>query len=165
MNKMIKKGYQLTITSWENDGDAYKTQIISGLSQEKLKFFIDVMSNFFWNHRFAETLVKGKYYHGGNKNISDEKVVEIINDTLSRYPDVKEEIMTEYDLGHENDEFEEEWDREEYISVSYRKIITDLLGHPVSEYYDKDFVRVACEYQVHYIPLDVEDVTQLFSMK
>ena len=30
----IPKGYQLHVTSWENDGDNYKTEVLSGLMRE-----------------------------------------------------------------------------------------------------------------------------------
>lgn len=31
---MLTDGYTLLITSWENDGDNYKNQILSGLTKE-----------------------------------------------------------------------------------------------------------------------------------
>lgn len=36
----IPAGYRLTIVSWENDGDAYTTQTISGLGSEMVHFYV-----------------------------------------------------------------------------------------------------------------------------
>jgi hypothetical protein len=42
----VPSGYQLHITSWENDGDNYKTQIISGLTKEDVQFYLHFLNHF-----------------------------------------------------------------------------------------------------------------------
>jgi hypothetical protein len=42
----IKPGYRLSVTSWENDGDHYKTNVLEGLSKEKVQFYVDLLSLF-----------------------------------------------------------------------------------------------------------------------
>lgn len=42
----IPSGYQLHITSWENDGDNYKTKIISGLTKEDVQFYLHFLNHF-----------------------------------------------------------------------------------------------------------------------
>jgi hypothetical protein len=36
---IIPKGYRLTVKTWENDADNYRTETISGLSENDVKFF------------------------------------------------------------------------------------------------------------------------------
>jgi hypothetical protein len=38
---VIPAGYRLTVTSWENDADNYKTGMMEGLFIEKVKFLIE----------------------------------------------------------------------------------------------------------------------------
>lgn len=40
-NTIIKAGYRVTITSWENDADNYNTKIIEGLTLDQAKFYVD----------------------------------------------------------------------------------------------------------------------------
>jgi hypothetical protein len=42
----IPSGYQLHITSWENDADNYKTKIISGLTKDDVQFYLHFLSLF-----------------------------------------------------------------------------------------------------------------------
>lgn len=158
----IKPGYQLSVISWENDGDNYSTQIIYGLSEAKLKFFLEVMSLFYFDYRLPKEFQQRPHYHGGNEEISDEEVIALIEHVLSRHPDVSAEIIEEYGLGHFNDKFENDWDKRDYMNNSYREILKDLLGQP-GEYYENDFVRVADGYTVHFVPGEIEDVTAKFA--
>lgn len=41
MEESIPAGYQIQITSWENDADNYNTKILSGLTKEDAKFYIE----------------------------------------------------------------------------------------------------------------------------
>jgi hypothetical protein len=43
---IIKAGYRLSVTSWENDGDNYQTHSIDGLNEEKVKNLIELVSLF-----------------------------------------------------------------------------------------------------------------------
>lgn len=43
MKKVINKGYTITVISWENDGDNYKTESITVDSKEKAKAYYDMM--------------------------------------------------------------------------------------------------------------------------
>jgi hypothetical protein len=55
----IPSGYQLHITSWENDADNYKTKILSGLTKEDVQFYLHFLNHFEMNK------------HYGNKDIGD----------------------------------------------------------------------------------------------
>jgi hypothetical protein len=43
---IIPSGYQLHITSWENDADNYKTEILSGLTKEDVQFYLHFLNHF-----------------------------------------------------------------------------------------------------------------------
>ena len=43
---IIPPGYQLHITSWENDADNYNTKIFSGLTKEDVRFYIHFLNHF-----------------------------------------------------------------------------------------------------------------------
>ena len=45
-NTIIPAGYRLSVTSWENDGDNYRTEIISGLSDEQVRLRIALLKLF-----------------------------------------------------------------------------------------------------------------------
>lgn len=40
----IKAGYRLSVVSWENDGDNYRTVIHDGLTEDKVKFILKLLS-------------------------------------------------------------------------------------------------------------------------
>lgn len=46
MNDTIPAGYSLSVKTWENDGDNYKTVIKYGLSFTEAKFLIDICKMF-----------------------------------------------------------------------------------------------------------------------
>jgi hypothetical protein len=48
----IPSGYQIHITSWENDGDNYKTKIISGLTKEDVHFYLCFL-NYFKSYEYG----------------------------------------------------------------------------------------------------------------
>ena len=39
---IIPAGYQLSVVSWENDGDHYNTEVMNGLSEEEVKFLVEI---------------------------------------------------------------------------------------------------------------------------
>lgn len=46
MDNIIKAGYRITVTSWENDADNYNTKILEGLTLEDAKFTVDFIKLF-----------------------------------------------------------------------------------------------------------------------
>ncbi len=43
---VIPPGYRLTVTSWENDGDNYRTKTVEGLSEGRLRYYVDLIKRF-----------------------------------------------------------------------------------------------------------------------
>lgn len=42
----IPAGYRIAVTTWENDGDNYKTSTLEGLSKEKVQYYCDLLKPF-----------------------------------------------------------------------------------------------------------------------
>lgn len=41
---VIKAGYRLSVTSWENDADNYNTEIVDGLSKSEVQLAVDLLN-------------------------------------------------------------------------------------------------------------------------
>jgi len=67
---IIPSGYQLHITSWENDADNYKTKILSGLTKEDVQFYIHFLSHFEMNK---------PYENGSIRKYPDAEKIAITN--------------------------------------------------------------------------------------
>jgi hypothetical protein len=63
----IKAGYRATIKSWENDGDNSKTVILEGLSEERIKFIVEL------GHLFKTS------NHGNQYDPSDGQIAHMVN--------------------------------------------------------------------------------------
>lgn len=129
---MIKAGYQISITSWENDGDNYNTITISGLTKDRVKYIIAMCKLFASDN------------HGNLCECSyDSPEVSLaVIDMLavaSAYHDVLEE------------------DEIEYIKEDPMDYMTKVLGS--GEYFT---FRAFDSYTVHYVPVDIADVTAEF---
>jgi hypothetical protein len=55
---IIPSGYQLHITSWENDADNYKTEILSGMTKEDVQFYIHFLSHFEGHKPYGNECIK-----------------------------------------------------------------------------------------------------------
>ena len=58
---MIKAGYQLHVTTWECDADAYGTKIISGLTEEDTKFYIAWVKQFVSRHGWGTQGIRQRW--------------------------------------------------------------------------------------------------------
>lgn len=135
----IPTGYQLQVTTWENDADDYKTQKISGLSFNEVLFYVEFASRF--------VSVNAEVYGLGNSDQDDDTLKEVLD-----------EVMKNHFLGIDLEK------RLESPNFDIREFVLGILGTPVS--YDYDFCRVFDGYKVLYfdIPVSIraEDVTSAF---
>lgn len=128
----MKKGYQLQVRSWENDGDNYKIAITSGLTEQDVKFLLDVGKQF-----------GNGGSHGGNEVIDEEELVELVTTAMENNVNVSERILS-------------------YFKDAPVEATQEYLLDSPGEYYDYGFMRVFDTYRVFYIPTDIEDVTEQF---
>lgn len=134
----IPAGYQIHVTSWENDGDARATVTASGLTAGDIRFMIEI-ANFF-----------GK---AGNDFIDIEQINEVVGSAYYSAGDLYQ--------------FSPEMHRK-YSGCEdpYEFICENLLGYPMDPGYycggEKRFCRRVESYRVFYFPEAVEDVTEKF---
>lgn len=178
-SKPIKPGYQLSVTSWENDGDNYKTKVISGLSELETHFLIFLAS------AFGRKKIPGVKVSGNDENELQD-FVDLWKAAIKKYPELAEHPHYQIPLPSEEqvelfDEFTNlRYDSPlkndpKYASVKnydcpaaqfnyfFNEFISELLDHPGEGYYDmRNFVRKCEDITVHYVPDVIEDVTNRF---
>ena len=44
---IIPAGYRVSVTSWENDADNYKTNVFEGLTKERVEFLAELLPHFY----------------------------------------------------------------------------------------------------------------------
>lgn len=136
---IIKKGYRITTTSSENDGDYPRTIVKEGLSLEEVKFIGDLVT-LMWD---PGTGIENEY----------EPIRAQLEDAHEAFLVVIERhaaMFTEGELALYRKSVG-------FILGYIRKMLT---GHP-AEGYD---LRSVDDFQVHYVPEDIffDDVTALF---
>lgn len=140
----IPAGYQLHVTTWENDGDHYNTEIISGLTEADVRFLLDVAKQFGSRNSTTPGL--------GNGSVKGEQLVALLREKLADHPEISDDIKQVWSEGSDED-------------IAY-DILTDLLlGTPQEEgYFDElYFCRVFDDFKVYYFPETIKDVTQSFA--
>lgn len=72
MSKVIKKGYMIEVTTWENDGDNYKTSSVDGLSQQELRVLYDYCNRFSSKTTYTKAGFGNSERHGEVEQLQDE---------------------------------------------------------------------------------------------
>lgn len=90
MNKAIKKGYTLTCTSWENDGDNYRTKSMTVQNKDYAQAIKAMCESVFKSCNNGD---------GGIGNCNDEcgngTTTNIILDFVNKWPIVKEQMESD----------------------------------------------------------------------
>ena len=149
---VIPKGYQLHITSWENDGDFEETTIQSGIkSEEDVRFLLALVQAF--------TSVNGLKPGLGNECIEDDFLINLVESVLQEHPGITASLRASFAAWQEGPTL---LDGE--IADRYYEILCGLLGEPVeANYWDGGrFCRVFDSFVVYFLPEDIEDVTLRF---
>lgn len=155
MKKNIPAGYQVTITSWENDADYYKDEIFQGLSEADAKFLTELCPLFGSYHSYHNP----NYRFGGDWNRKDleerwSRMVEVINEVLAANLDISDGMKKKWTVDQ----------TKQYWKGDYEESISELVGN-CGEGYSGNYRRVFESLVVHYFPTEVEDVTSKFSKK
>ncbi len=131
MKVIIPQGYIIEITTWENDGDNYKTEKLNGLSKEKCLFYKNIAEAFYRTNSSK---------HGfGNKECGSgirEKFIELFGEKYKELycqDEVKEDI--EENLGY--------W-------------ISDCFYDVIGTWNDDDYWRVVDNYKIYFVPKAIE---------
>lgn len=153
--KNIKAGYWLAITSWENDGDNYKTQNFYGLTEEDVRLYLDVATCFRSMSRNDGGLGGGAWHYPGKEEAFKEAVVKVFDDALENNPNASEHVRELFTIDKDN----------EYAEDHYFEVLDGILGTAGEDYYDIGlYVRVFDRYTVYYLATDVQDVTKNFTV-
>jgi hypothetical protein len=140
----IPAGFQIHVTSWENDGDNYKTVVTSGLSKEEVCFYMCILKN------FTNTV------NYGNDYVERSIINNIILRAIESTPSLDSKTVEEW-TNAVNDKKEYSYDLENLIRKR-------LLSSPY-EGYGRDFYRAVDNIRVYYVPNDIVEVTKDFKFK
>ena len=79
-------GYQIRVETWENDGDDYETNIISGLTYDDVKFYKELVMCF--------TSCNNPRTGGGmgNEDQSKQTLSELLNEVLEDHPKISDAL-------------------------------------------------------------------------
>lgn len=86
--KAINKGYTITVTSWENDGDNSRTKSITVDSKELAKALKDLCNNVF---------ISGKKGIGNFNDVEEEEAKKIVIPYMKKHPELYTDIKIEDD--------------------------------------------------------------------
>lgn len=152
---MIKKGYQIHIETWENDADAINTNIVSGLSKNDVKYFVDLAKYFY----------KGS--SNSNKNITPKELFNILNLCKEKHPNVNDNIKENFFIKENPLELAEKEFNELMEDYYYESLCQWLLLYPYNiDCLDGNmFCRAVNDVKVFYVPEDIEEVTDSFIEK
>lgn len=140
----IPVGIRLEVTSWENDGDNYKTKSVNSLTLAQALFYIDFLPLFeSHNGRNSNTF-------GNTMDLTDaqwEPLIELVKELAVKHPEAFAEVRTQYDF--------DETDQDEY-SDFITELAGEMLGY--SEFYQ---FRVFESYKVYDIKVEIPEPPQL----
>jgi hypothetical protein len=149
---IIPAGYRVTIESWENDADNYKTKVVEGLNESSVKFIIDFVKLFYSKNNYHGPKGFGNIYDPSEKECKafEEAYNNVVNSHIEK--DTEEKIR-QYFWDDEVDGFYEDH-CEGVMDFAYD------LGLRGGDFY----TRVLDSYKVEYVPVEIilQDVTEEF---
>lgn len=144
----IPAGFQMHIHTWENDGDAPGVEILSGLTREDVKFYLDLLQLFCSGN-------SNGYGNGIDLNFSivGKAILEIYLD----HPKVSKDVKGRFEWLKEMKSNDKDG-----LSDGLHEIMGDILGNPAT--YEYDF-RVFDMVEIFEILTPINDVTSKFKVK
>lgn len=155
----IKPGYTLSITSWENDGDCYKTQVHHGLTKPDVWFLLALavlcrsMHDPSWPGGFGG----GSWHYRPGKDRFFDDLNDAVDAVVVAHADrgVSKELLADWTVNRAS----------EHHVGHYQDLIQTLVGHPEEEMYRCDgYVRHFDSFTVHHYPEEVVDVSAQFKV-
>lgn len=144
----IKPGYQLHITSWENDADNYKTEVIQGLTKEDVQFYLHFLRHFYSSYCRYKDMIGPGY---GNLDIDECMEAEsiAITSAFEAFPPSSPQLLDDV---KQSIEF---WKENSRCSC-------DWVYKTIGTWGEGDRYRVFDSFEVYYIPTEIENVTDKF---
>jgi len=144
----IPAGYRISVTSWENDADNYRTECLEGLSKEVVSFYVD-FSKLFTSKNNRSDKGFGNLYEPNDSE--RQALTNAFTKVVEKHKDTFLALCKDWN-------YDETPTDEEYQDICY-ELHHELFGG--SEYF---YTRVLDSYKVEYTPTEVrlEDVTYQF---
>ncbi len=144
---VLRPGYMIQVTSWENDADNYRTETIDGLpKKEDVSFLIDWVKTFLSNGNRRE---KTGLENLGNAEIEDAHLMRVLANLRVKHPNIST-YLKELILRIIEDE------------DGIFGLVVALLSEPVE--YEWGHCRVYDNHSVYFIPelISLEDIADQF---
>jgi hypothetical protein len=144
----LKAGYRITVTSWENDADNYRTITRDGFSFKQAQLICELLSHMgSRSNAPKEALQFGNMYEPEFGN-DGEAVVEFWRELLAKHPVAAKEL--EFVPGEDIDD--------EDLFYQFGEVVSEFTGS------GDFFTRVVENVKVEYLPHDItlENVTTEF---
>lgn len=164
--KSIKAGYRVHVTTWENDGDNYKTKTVEGLTENETHFLVEFCKLFYSGNQ--QDGCYGNLCHGevckhalvkdvvkiAKKLPVDGKIFGSLQEVVGEFNKIIDGLTEDIDYL----DLDKEFVKSSFAVISY---IASLFGFTQSEYYT---FRVFSEIEIDYIPNEViiQDATHKF---
>ena len=149
---IIPSGYRITIESWENDADNYKTKIMEGLQKPSVEFLVDFAKLFYSKNNWNGPKGHGNMYEPKAAALNNfrEDYIRVINKHITK--DTEQNLL-QYFWDEDNSDFYED-QHDGVMELAYE------LGLSGGEFY----TRVLDSIKVEWIPSNIvlEDVTKGF---
>lgn len=132
----IPAGYQLLVTTWENDGDCYNTVSFSGMTFDDVVFYV----------KFLKVMQRI-----GQKTMN--KALPIVKDAMEK--DFNERLVRSF-IGA--NELEEEY------TYPLEDFIVDFTYETVGTGYESDHLRVVEDWEIYFHEKELVALTKQFEM-
>lgn len=135
---MLKAGYNVVVTSWENDADNYGTQVVHVAGLADAKFLKEFALLFTSRNSHKQPRGFGNVY-GSLEDDEEERLLEAVNEILKNNPD------TIY----------KDWFQPGPVNLDS---VTDLAGELLGHSSDDFLFRVCESVEVLYLDRDPEEI-------
>lgn len=157
MTNDIPAGYQIIFSTWENDGNAAKTKVRSGIqSAEDVRFLLALASRFASRNSDRPGL--------GGEYPTVDQLIEVVDSTLARFPDISSNLRAMFE--DERDICLKEGEDDEDLADRWYDLICDIiLDYPEDEHYcdEPRFCRVFEEATIYYFEQPIADISADFT--
>jgi hypothetical protein len=150
---IIPAGYRVTIESWENDADNYKTKVVEGLNESSVKFIIDFVKLFYSKNNYHGPKGFGNIYDPSDKELKE--LAEAYNLVINKHINKDtENNVRQYFWDDDADGFYEDH-HDGVFDLAY-----DLGLSGGCDF----FTRVLDSFKVEHVPVEIilQDVTEEF---
>jgi hypothetical protein len=137
---MIKQGYVIEVTSWENDADCYNTKRIDGLTEQEVVWRVNVLK------------ALGAYYNTKGGHVLAYPFPPDLAELI--FAELSEVAKLDYYSGYELDKGVDDNTRQEVAS----NVLYDMLGVA----YESDYQRVMEYYKIYLYAEALPDLSAEF---